>query len=121
MWAEQVSENEFVLCCIPFMTYGLALGDLVVTSPQQERQYVIEALKQASGRLVYRVWFGDTDPKIKQDLRFQSVVKCQCEAWLFEWYSDNLLAIDIPGVEFKGRFDEVFNPMLELGALFEPG
>ncbi len=121
MWAERLTNNEFLLCCIPFRTYGLALGDVVKTAPELGRDYVITERVQASGRLVYRAWFGNVESTIKHDLRFQAVVKCQCEAWFFEWYSDNLLAIDIPGVEFKGRFDEVFTPMLKVGVLFEPG
>jgi hypothetical protein len=27
LWASQVAEDEFILCCIPFFTYGMALGD----------------------------------------------------------------------------------------------
>jgi hypothetical protein len=33
LWARQLAEREFELCCIPFFIYDVALGDVVRTSP----------------------------------------------------------------------------------------
>src|SRR5690625_5461577 len=37
LWSRQLSETEFQLCCIPFFTYGLALGDRVTTDRKSTR------------------------------------------------------------------------------------
>src|SRR5947209_2116831 len=39
LWARQVDEHRFEVCCIPFFVYDVALGDVVVTSPKGDRKY----------------------------------------------------------------------------------
>lgn len=51
LWAERIGDDRFVICCIPFFAYGVALGDIVALDPLR----VIER----SGRACFRVWFGE--------------------------------------------------------------
>jgi hypothetical protein len=60
------------LCCIPFFLYDIALGDVVRTSAQGDRRYVLESVVSPSGRHVFGVWFGESfhpRQKVAEDLK----------------------------------------------------
>ena len=59
LWARQLDEKTFEVCCIPFFIYDLALGDVVETATREHRRYCIDRVVEGSGRFVFRVWFGD--------------------------------------------------------------
>lgn len=104
LWVKQVDDKRFMICCIPFFTYNLALGDLVSTD---ENLVVINVI-QASGQFTFRVWFGDSPrPEIKDEV--QQELKARNVA--FEWSSVNMLAIS--GKDFK-QADEVANYLYAL-------
>lgn len=91
LWARQEGE-EFELCCIPFFTYGLALGDRVRTAPRGGRRYVVASREAPSGRAVGRLWLkGVKDPSIRSAV--EEFVRER--GWLSEWRS-SLLALDLP-------------------------
>jgi hypothetical protein len=56
LWARQVGDQRFETCYIPFFLYDVALGDVVETNAG----YDVERVVEASGRYVFRVWFGST-------------------------------------------------------------
>jgi hypothetical protein len=119
LWARQLSENEFVVCCIPFFTYGIALGDRVFTSLQEDRRYIIEDVRERSGRHVSRLWLKDVDDAGRAELK----VFISEQRLLSEWYSTNLLALDIPeGPEVTEKVRSFLQQFAErLGALVENG
>jgi hypothetical protein len=92
MWARQLGEAEFMICCIPFFTYGIALGDRVLTSQREERRYIIEDVRERRGRCVSRLWLKNVGEagqvEIKEFINEQHL--------LSESYSKNLLALDVP-------------------------
>jgi len=92
LWARQLGEAEFMICCIPFFTYGIALGDRVLTSPREERRYIIEDVRERSGRCVSRLWLKNVGEagqvEIKDFINEHHL--------LSEKYSKNLLALDVP-------------------------
>jgi len=90
LWARQVTENRFVLCCIPFFIYDLALGDEVETGPSEERHYVIQQVINLSGHYTFRTWFHDSSVRSEVS---SELARMGC---LTEWRSSysNLLAID---------------------------
>ena len=92
LWARQLSAVEFMICCIPFFTHGIALGDRVLTSLREERRYIIEDVQERSGRRVSRLWLKDVDESGRAEIR--DFINEQ--HLLSEWYSRNLLALDIP-------------------------
>src|ERR1700730_12453306 len=57
LFARQLTEETFEICCIPFFLYDIALGDVVVTSPRGDRRYMVKDVLEPSGRYVFRVWF----------------------------------------------------------------
>jgi hypothetical protein len=85
LWAHQLDETRFEICCIPFFVYDLALGDIVET----DASYLIRRVLQPSGRYTFRVWFGDSfhprDPIVDQLVELGA---------LTEWSSRNLLGVD---------------------------
>jgi len=85
LWARQVGDQRFEICCIPFFLYDVALGDLVET----DAGYDLARVVQPSGRYVFRVWFGNTAHP-RQDIADELAER----GVLLEWSSANLLAID---------------------------
>ncbi|SDS14914.1 protein of unknown function [Jiangella sp. DSM 45060] len=87
MWARQLEESLFEICCIPFVVYDMALGDIVEASPSDH--YTVLRTTRHSGRYTFRAYFGDTDHPA------QAIYEQLTEAGaLLEWSSPSLLAID---------------------------
>lgn len=98
LWARQVGENHYQLCCIPFFAYDLALGDIVDTEAKGERPYVIRTVLEPAGHYTFRVWFGNSPDhehghreggihhRVLEDLTAMGA--------LTEWSSHDLLAVD---------------------------
>lgn len=89
LFARQVGEDRFEVCCIPFFLYDIALGDVVVTSPTADRKYVVKGVIEPSGRYVFRVWFGESFQP-----RGEIADELKSLGSLIEWSSSNLLGID---------------------------
>jgi hypothetical protein len=119
LWARQLGEAEFMICCIPFFTYGIALGDRVCTSSREERRYIIEDVRERSGRRVSRLWLKDVDEAGRTEVKAFLSEHCL----LSEWYSTNLLALDIPeDPEVTEKVRAFLQQCAErLGALVEDG
>ena len=89
LWAKQVADARFEVCCIPFFVFDLALGDVVATSPREGRKYVVDKVVEPSGRYVFRVWFGESFQP-----RDEIASELKVLGSLIEWSSRNLLAVD---------------------------
>ncbi len=91
IWSKQITDFTFEICCIPFFTYNISLGDIVKT----DTNYKISEVIQPSGHYTFRVWFGDSSvPNIRETV-VSDVTKMECQ---IEWYSENLLAIDASSI-----------------------
>lgn len=85
LWARQLDEHRFEICCIPFFVYDLALGDVVET----DDTYLVRSVVKPSGRFVFRVWFGESfHPRDEIAERLEAL------GAVLEWSSPNLLAVD---------------------------
>jgi hypothetical protein len=89
LFAKQVGDASFEVCCIPFFVYDIALGDVVATSSRNDRQYVATEVIEPSGRQVFRVWFGESFHPRDEIARALAALGS-----LLEWSSLNLLAVD---------------------------
>jgi hypothetical protein len=89
LWCNQLTDDRFEVCCIPFFLYDVALGDVVRTAPACGRTYVFREVLEPSGRFVFRVWFGDSFHP-----RDDVAAELQARGALLEWSSRNLLAVD---------------------------
>jgi len=88
LWALDLGDRQFALCCIPFFAYDLALGDEVET----DGNYVVQRVIKTSDQYTFRVWFGDsTHIGIKDEVSQQM----KARSAELEWSSENLLALSV--------------------------
>jgi hypothetical protein len=94
LWARRVSKNTFEVLSVPFFASGIAPGDIVRAEAEAGIDHVVvRAVENASGHLVFRVWFGNPpSPTIRLEL-LNEVQRLGCPV---EWSSQHLLAIDAP-------------------------
>lgn len=97
IWAKQIEEDLFSICCIPFFTYGLALGYKVQTKPIGNMPYVIERVIEKSTNVTYRVFFQNTNrwSNVIDDI---SQLGCTVEP---RWKNSNVIGVDAPDDEKK--------------------
>lgn len=93
LWTRRVGDNQFEICCIPFFLYDLALGDVVETVAQGDRQFVLNRVVSKSGRIVFRAYFE----RRQYRHRDATVKALNAVGALIEWSSPSLLAIDVEG------------------------
>jgi hypothetical protein len=117
LWARQLDDQEFEVCCIPFFLYDVALGDVVRTAPRGDRRYVVERVVKPSGRYVFRVWFGESfHPRNPIAARLKQL------GALIEWSSTNLLAVDVEDGERAQVVADYFHARERKGELtYETG
>jgi hypothetical protein len=89
LWTRQLGGDSFEVCCIPFLAPGLALGDVVATSPADGMTYVVDRLVEPSGRQVLRAWFGRSSHPRDEVARALAALGS-----LTEWSPLGLLAVD---------------------------
>lgn len=88
LWTRRMEGNRHEICCIPFFIYDLALGDEVEIDANSMLQRVVKL----SGTYAFRVWFGSNHcPEVRTSV-LSEIATLECE---YEWYSMNLLAIDV--------------------------
>lgn len=85
LFVRQLTPYRFEMCCIPFFTYGISLGDIVET----DGEYTVTRVVERSGRRTFRVWFGESFVPREQVAQELSGLGA-----LLEWSSTNLLAVD---------------------------
>ena len=89
LWARQIGENRFEVCCIPFFAYDLNLADEVETT-NVEKKYVVNTVLKESGRFTFRAWFS---PKAARE---ELIAELTGLGYLLEerWQGSRLIAID---------------------------
>jgi Domain of unknown function (DUF4265) len=85
LWARQVAEYQFELCCIPYFLFDVSLGDIVET----DEAYRLTKLIERSGRFTFRIWFGESN--YPQSRIIDEMVALGA---LVEHASANLIALD---------------------------
>lgn len=90
IWAKKIDEKKFLVCCIPFFAYNIALGDEVIT----DENYVIRNTIKNSEYFTHRIWF---DASGGEDFKADVLLNLETMSTLMEWSSDNLLAVSPKG------------------------
>lgn len=113
LWARQVDDHRFEICCIPFFVFDLALGDVVETNGE----YLVRRAVKPSGRFVFRVWFGESShprDEIAEELKRRGA--------LIEGSSVNLLAVDAEDEALAQEIADFLQERQDLGQLlYETG
>jgi hypothetical protein len=113
LWARQIDEHRFEICCIPFFVFDIALGDVVET----DHNYLVRHVVEPSGRYVFRVWFGESfhpRDEIGEELKRLGA--------LIEWSSVNLLAVDATDEPHAQEIADILQERQDRGQLlYETG
>ena len=98
LWVKKVGEKQFQISCVPFFTYGIALGDTVQTDDDFTFQRVIAK----AGHRTLRIAVGN---KSRQDQLHEVLHRwVDNTGLLYEWYSPGYLAVDLP-IDSQGKVD----------------
>lgn len=87
LWGQETSPQRYILCCIPFFVYDLALGDEV----EVDKDYSFKGVIKSSGQTTFRIWFLDKTSNGRQKVIYNLG---EMNAAM-EWSSENFLAISI--------------------------
>ncbi|MFJ6088427.1 DUF4265 domain-containing protein [Streptomyces sp. NPDC092369] len=117
LWLQPEEHGTYAVACIPFRTYGLALGDRVRLSPEAR---VVE-VAQASGHRVLRALLRPSDDTARLG-RSISLIKISVKEseLLSEWHGEHFIAIDVPpGTDTSPLFALLQREVDEAGAFWE--
>jgi hypothetical protein len=93
LWARNLGDGRFELCCLPFFVYGYALGDVAKLQPGSDRfAEVLGSVVTRSGRSLLRVALTGGAER-HDDLHAAVAVSGRPH----EWRGGGLVAIDIEG------------------------
>ena len=114
LWLKPLDDGTFAIACIPFRTYGLALGDRVVLSDDE----VTEVVGLSRHRVLRMLLMPGADPaRLPQAItRIKNAIE---EAELLsEWSGDRHVAVDIPPHTSPSKLFEVMEREVEAGGAF---
>lgn len=112
LWARERGENLFELCCVPFFAYGLAMEDIVETSPLKGKHFVIRKVIKSSGNYTYRVFFSQKGnwTKIISDIES---LGCAVE---IRWNKSKVIGINVP-FEKRQLLEGFLSPLVASGEI----
>lgn len=117
--ARKIADNRFIICCIPFFIYDLALGDEVETEPSGGKTYMVQRVIKPSNHYTFRAWFKEAqNPNARSEV-VKELIDLDC---LLELYSEDLLGIDAANGEQAQKVLSLLVKKSQVGDLiFEPG
>jgi hypothetical protein len=114
LWARRVVERDFELSCIPFVTYGLALGNVVRTG----QGYLVEERIQQSGRAVFRASFSRQGHAVAERVT-QQLIERDAQV---EWFAATYVTVDARDPEHAKGVEAFLQEQQALGNLeYEAG
>ncbi|MDF2440377.1 MAG: hypothetical protein JWN98_1361 [Abditibacteriota bacterium] len=117
LWARQMSDEHFQICCIPFFIYDIHLGDVVQIRPHNGKN-LVQGVLEPSGHHTFRVWFTSFNQAVRSDV-LAEVKQLGC---LTEWFSDQLLAVDAADDAIAVQVAQMLEERTERGELdYETG
>jgi hypothetical protein len=94
LWLRPLDDDTYAITCIPFRTYGLALGDRVRLSPDGT---LVTEVVELSGRGALRMLLiPGTDPELLNHRIARIRDEIKTSGLLSEWSGDRHVAVDIP-------------------------
>jgi hypothetical protein len=112
LWARDVGEGQFELCCLPFLTYGFALGDIVSLVPNVGRfEAILGSLVTRSSHDLLRI--ASTG---QVDRHSELHASLAASGRPHEWRGAGLVAIDIEGV-IPDVIWQILEPLARAGDL----
>ncbi|MFD7681048.1 DUF4265 domain-containing protein [Streptomyces sp. NPDC060187] len=117
LWLMPEEDGTYAVACIPFMTYGLALGDRVRLSPASR----VVDVAQTSGHRVLRTLFRPSTDAERLGRSISLIENSIKESGLLsEWNGERFVAIDVPpGADMSPLFALLQREVDEAGAFWE--
>lgn len=96
VWLHDLGDGTYALACIPFMSLGLALGDVVRLSQDGK----IAALVEARGHRVLRLMLVDSPDSTRLACDVDEITACIAhDGLLSEWHGRRFVAVDVSPAE----------------------
>lgn len=93
VWLHDLGDGSYALACIPFMAYGLALGDVVRLAPDGR---VAEVVRRAGHRAL-RVLLKEDEDAARWAGTVDAARLCVASAGLLsEWHGPRFVSVDLP-------------------------
>ena len=112
LWARRISDREFEICCIPFFTYGIALGDKVAAEADRDFEYVFQRVLAKSGHKTARV--AIVSQTVASRLH-DEIHRRLAKSLPHEWYAPGYVAIDIADVDQEVQIADFFSEYVKRG------
>ncbi|MCF3179696.1 DUF4265 domain-containing protein [Streptomyces polychromogenes] len=117
LWLKPLNDGTFSVACIPFRTYGLALGDRVVLS---EDDQVSEVVGRSQHRVLRMLLMPSPDPERVAEATTRIKAETDAAGLLSEWNGDRHVAVDVPPQANPSRLFAVMErEVAEAGAFWE--
>ncbi|MEU1482822.1 DUF4265 domain-containing protein [Streptomyces sp. NPDC005752] len=117
LWLRPLGDGTFSISCIPFRTYGLALGDRVLLSVDDEISEVVETSRH---RVLRMLLMPGPEPTRLVEASARIRREIDAAGLLSEWSGDRHVAVDVPP---RAAPTELFKVMereaAEAGAFWE--
>jgi hypothetical protein len=94
LWTTQLSDDRFEVCCIPFFTYGVALGDTVSAGQREGKHWVMGEVISRSGHRTLRL--AAESPASARALHEALHESLAHTGLAHEWHGSGYVAIDLP-------------------------
>ncbi|GHK02269.1 hypothetical protein SY2F82_40660 [Streptomyces sp. Y2F8-2] len=102
LWLEPRTDGSYKVSCIPFSTYGIALGDTVLLD---EDDYVSEVIGTSRHRTLRLLFIPDLPVSDLQRAADGIKSEISSAGLLSEWNRERFVAVDVPpNVEPSGLF-----------------
>ncbi|MGW5231194.1 DUF4265 domain-containing protein [Streptomyces nodosus] len=116
LWLKPLNDGTFSIACIPLRVYGLALGDRVLLSEDDEVNEVVGL----SWHRVLRMLMPNPDPKRLIEATARIKHEIDSVGLLSEWSGDRHVAIDVPPQTTPSQlFDVMQREVAEARAFWE--
>lgn len=118
LWTRRLDSERLEICCIPFYLYGVALGDVVSFTVDDERGLLLDEKLEESGRYVLRAYLRADRVVVQRDLYDRL-----CElGTLQEWSGSRFVAIDCRDEPHAARVSGYLQQCVDLNLLeYETG
>lgn len=93
LWLKPLNDGTFSMACIPFQTHGIALGDRVRLSANNQ---VSEVVGPSSHRFLRMLFMPAPDPKQLTETTGRIRTEIDAAGLLSEWNRARHVAVDIP-------------------------
>ncbi|MFI7361541.1 DUF4265 domain-containing protein [Streptomyces sp. NPDC050149] len=75
LWAKRLGNNRYMLCCIPFFTSNIALGDAFTTTSSGNFEDSVDTVIEPSGNVVIHALFSEDATMAENEDRQGDLIK----------------------------------------------